>query len=158
MDLRTKKLMTMHWALHPRDDRDRLYVSRKEGGIGLTRIEDWVNVSLWELTDFIKKNKGLITAANTITNNIRINRTTVTREQKWEEKQLHGYFKQQTGDISHKETWVCLWKENLKRETGSLPIAAQNRAIRNNYIKSKFDNMQQNSKYRLCGESKPLIT
>ena len=32
MDLRTRKLMTMHKALHPRDDVDRLYVPRKEGG------------------------------------------------------------------------------------------------------------------------------
>ena len=30
MDLRTRKLMTMHLALHPRDDVDRLYVSRKK--------------------------------------------------------------------------------------------------------------------------------
>ena len=33
-----RKLMTMHKALHPRDDR--LYVSRKEGGRGLASIED----------------------------------------------------------------------------------------------------------------------
>ena len=32
MDQRTKKLMTMHKALHPRDDVDRLYVSSKEVG------------------------------------------------------------------------------------------------------------------------------
>ena len=32
MDQRTRKLMTMHKALHPRDDVDRVYVSRKEGG------------------------------------------------------------------------------------------------------------------------------
>ena len=32
MDQRTRKLMTMHKALHPRNDVDRLYVSRKEGG------------------------------------------------------------------------------------------------------------------------------
>ena len=29
MDQRTRKLMTMHKALHPRDDVDRLYVTRK---------------------------------------------------------------------------------------------------------------------------------
>ena len=34
MDQRTRKLITMHKALHPRDDVDRLYVSRKEGGRG----------------------------------------------------------------------------------------------------------------------------
>ena len=40
MDQRTRKLMTMHKALHPRDDIDRLCVSRKEGGRGLASIED----------------------------------------------------------------------------------------------------------------------
>ena len=34
IDQKTRKLMTMHKALHPRDDVDRLYVSRKEGGRG----------------------------------------------------------------------------------------------------------------------------
>ena len=32
MDQRTRKLMTVHKALHPKDDVNRLYVSRKEGG------------------------------------------------------------------------------------------------------------------------------
>ena len=45
MDQRTRKLMIMHKALHPRDDVDRLYVSRKEGGGGLTSIEDSVDAS-----------------------------------------------------------------------------------------------------------------
>ena len=31
MDQRKRKLMTMHKALHPRDDVDKLYVPRKEG-------------------------------------------------------------------------------------------------------------------------------
>ena len=43
MDQRTRKLMTMHKALHPRDDIDRLYVSKKERGRGLTSIEDSVD-------------------------------------------------------------------------------------------------------------------
>ena len=32
IDQRTRKLMTMHKALHPREDVNRLYVSRKGGG------------------------------------------------------------------------------------------------------------------------------
>ena len=40
MDQSTRKLMTIHKALHPRDDFDRLYVSRKEGGRGLASTED----------------------------------------------------------------------------------------------------------------------
>ena len=40
MDQRTRKLMTMHKALYPRDKVDRLYVLRKVGGRGLASIED----------------------------------------------------------------------------------------------------------------------
>ena len=40
MDQRTRRLMTMHKALHPRDDIDRLHVSRREGGRRLAGIED----------------------------------------------------------------------------------------------------------------------
>ena len=36
----------MHKALHPMDDIDRLYVSRKEGRNGLTNIEDSVDASI----------------------------------------------------------------------------------------------------------------
>ena len=51
MDQRTRKLITMHKAFHPRDDVDRLYVSRKEGGRGLASIEDTVNTPIQRLQD-----------------------------------------------------------------------------------------------------------
>ena len=51
MNQRTRKLMTMHEALHPRDDVDRLYVPKKEGGRELARIEDSVNASIQRLED-----------------------------------------------------------------------------------------------------------
>ena len=37
-------------------------------------------------------------------------------------------------DIPHEKTWIRLRKGNLKRKTESLLIAAQNNAIRINYI------------------------
>ena len=57
MDQRTRKLMTIHKALHPRDDVNRLYVSRKEGGRGLTSIEDTVDASIQRLEDYIEKHE-----------------------------------------------------------------------------------------------------
>ena len=42
-------------------------------------------------------------------------------------------------------------KGNLKRETESLLIAAQNDAIRTNHIKARIDKMQHNSRGR-CGD------
>ena len=53
MNQRTRKLMAMHKALHPRDDVDRFYVSRKEGERRLAGIEDSVHASIQQLEDYI---------------------------------------------------------------------------------------------------------
>ena len=82
-DQRTKKLMTMHKVLHPRDDVDRVYVSWNEGGRGLTSIEDSVDASIQWLEDYIQiHDGGLITAIGSDTNNTMDNRMTITRKQK----------------------------------------------------------------------------
>ena len=47
--------MTMYMALHPRDDVDRLYVSRKQGGRRLTSIEDSVDAYIQRLEDYTEK-------------------------------------------------------------------------------------------------------
>ena len=63
MDKIRRKLMTMYKALHPRDDVDRLYVSRKWGEGGLASIEDSVDASTQRFEDYIEKHEGgLITA------------------------------------------------------------------------------------------------
>ena len=92
MDQRTRKLMTMHKALHPWDDVDRLYVLRKVGGRGLASIEDSVDASIQRLEDYIQKHDGgLITAIRNDTDNTMDNRMTITRKQKWEGKQLWAF-------------------------------------------------------------------
>ena len=73
MDQRTRKLMTMHKGLHPRDDIDRLYMSRK-GRKGLASIEDSVDASIQRLEDYIqKRGGGLITVTRNNTDNMRTN-------------------------------------------------------------------------------------
>ena len=130
--------MTMHKALHPRDNVDRLYVSRKEGGRGLASIEDSVDASI--LKDYIQKHEGgLITATRNETENTMNNRMTITRKQNWRRKQLYGQFKRLINNISHDKTWTWLRKGNFKRETESLLIAAQDSALRTNHIKARID-------------------
>ena len=86
--------MITHKTLHPRDDVDRLYVSRKEGGRGLASIEDSVDASIQQLEDYREKHEGgQITATRNDTDNTKTNKMTITRKQKWEEKQLYGHFK-----------------------------------------------------------------
>ena len=89
--------MTVHKALHLRGDVDRLYVSRKKGGIGLASIEDRVNASIQRLEVYIEKHeRGLITAIRNDTDNTMDNRMIITWKQKWEEKR-------QINNISHKK-------------------------------------------------------
>ena len=97
----------MHKALYRRDNVDRLYVSRKEGGRGLTSIEDSVDASIQRLEDYIEKHEqGLITTIKNDTDNTIDDRMTTTRKQKWEEKQLYGHFKRLIKNISHQKTWT----------------------------------------------------
>ena len=87
MNPRTRKLMTVHKALHPRDDVERLYVPGKEGGRGLATIEDSVDASIQRLENFIEKHeRGLITAIRNDTDNTIDDRMTTTTKQKWEKK------------------------------------------------------------------------
>ena len=84
MDERTRKLMTMHKALHPIDDVDRRYVSTKKGGRGLVSIEDSVDASIQRLEENIEKHeRGLITTIRNDTDNMLDDRMTITRKQKW---------------------------------------------------------------------------
>ena len=118
MDQRTRKLMTMHKALHPKNDVDRLYVPRKEGGRGLASIEDSVDTSIQRLEDYIKKHeRGLIMAIRNNTDNTMDNRMIKARKQKWEGKQLYGRFKRLINNISYDKTWTWLRKGDFKRET-----------------------------------------
>ena len=158
MDQITRKLMTMHKALHSRDDVERLDVSRKEGRRRLARIEDRIHSSVQRLDVYREKRGGrLIAATRNNTNDMRTSGTTITRTQKWEEKQLYGGFKRLTSYIFHEKAWTLLRKGNLKRERESLPIAARNNDIMTNHLKEKIDKTQQNSRCRLCVEREEAI-
>ena len=81
----------MHQALHPRDDVDKLYVSRKGGGRGLASSEDSVDASIQRLEGDIEKHQGgLITAIRNDADNTMASRMTITRKQKWEENNSMG--------------------------------------------------------------------
>ena len=80
----------------------------------------------------------------------------ITKTQKWG-KQLYGHFKRLINTISHQKTWTWLRKGNLKRETESPLIAAQDNPIRNNHIKARIDKTQQNRKCRRCSDRDETI-
>ena len=70
---------------------------------------------------------------------------------------MYGRSKRLTSDISHEKTLTWLRKGNLKRETESILIAAQNNAILTNYIKSRIYKTQENSRCRLYDDRDKII-
>ena len=121
MDLRKRKLMSMYKALHPRDDVNRLYVSRKEKGREFASIENRVDASIQRLEDCIEKHEGwLITATRIDSWQHEDQQNDNNYLKKWQEKQLYERFKRLKSNISLEKTRTWLSKGNLKRETESL--------------------------------------
>ena len=80
--------------------------------------------SIQQREDYVEMHEGgLITAIRNDTDNTKINRMTITRKQKCEEKQHYRRFKRLI-NISLEKTWTWLGKGNFRRETEYLLITA----------------------------------
>ena len=159
LDRRTRKLMTMHKALHPKSNVDRLYISRNEGGRGLISIEDTIETSKIGLERHVQESKErLLSAAKRSHMEVKEtvkqykDRRAKERKENWKEKVLHGQFIRQTEEIAGEERWKWLKNSGIKRETETLILAAQEQAIRTNLIKAKIDKTQEDSRCRMCGK------
>ena len=96
------------------------------------RLHGFINARNRRL--FYYKPKFITATRNSLTNIT----ARETSKQKKEGKQQYVYFKRQTAEISQVKTKTGLQKVNLKRNTESLRIAAQNNTIRSNYIKANL--------------------
>ena len=56
------------------------------------------------------------------------------RHKQWKEKQLHGKFEWEKEEAKSEEIWGWIKKGYLKRETEDLIFAAQEQALRTNWI------------------------
>ena len=72
------------------------------------------------------------------------------RLEDWEEKVLHGQYLRQTKEVRSDQCWAWLQNGDLKRETESVIVAAQNQSIRTNLVKAKIDKYQGDSLCRVC--------
>ena len=72
------------------------------------------------------------------------------RLEDWEGKVLHGQYLRQTKEVRSDQCWAWLQNGDLKRETESLIVAAQNQSIRTNLVKAKTDKSQGDSLCRVC--------
>ena len=63
----------------------------------------------------------------------------------------------QTKEIKSEQSWTWIQNGDLKRETDSLIVAAQNQTIRTNLVKVKIDKSQKDTLHRLCKKADESI-
>ena len=166
IDRKTRKLMTIHRALHPRSSVARLYLPRKSGGRGMQSIEDCINIEKRALGQYLKHNEDgwLKTAWNEKL--IRVDeepemykeRVSSQRKEEWENKQMHGQYQRQTREVASEGSWEWLTRGELKKETEGMLMAAQEQALRTRYVQNKIDGQIEISPMcRKCNEKVETI-
>ena len=74
-------------------------------------------------------------------------------KQKWTEKRMYGQFLRGMPEkVDKSKTWDWLIRSALKVETEALLCAAQEQAIRTNYVKHHIDRSIENPLCRMCGK------
>ena len=163
VDRTTRKTMTMYGAFHPKSDVDRLYLKRHEGGRGLISIEHCVRGEENSLGLYVKnsaekliqgiRTSGTIETEGTISKSEFKRQNAQELKKKWTEKRMYGQFiREMPEKVDKDKTWNWLLRSDLKVETEALLCAAQEQAIRTNYVKHHIDKSIDNPLCRMCGK------
>jgi len=162
LDRKTSKLLTIHGQHHPKADADRLYVPRKEGGRGLMQLEAAHTVEITKLVEYVdRKEDPRIQVVRTHQHNTdsaeletaRCLKTEVQREtrkmkdsiaektkEKWHGKRMDGQLPRNLDEklVDIEQSYRWLKSGDIKTETESTIVAAQDQAISTNYFKNKI--------------------
>ena len=99
-------MFIIYGALHPKSDVDRLYIPRKEGGRGLTSIEDCVELAIRGLEVYVHGSEERLIQAARGEKIDGLEASSVLKRSKkekrledWEEKVLHGQYFRQTKEV-----------------------------------------------------------
>lgn len=163
LDRTTRKTLTMYGALHPKSDVDRLYLKRKDGGRGLISIESCVRMEENNLGLYVRESNELllkgvrkssiIKTDNLVEKEEFMRQTQAKLKTKWCEKRMYGQFIREMPDEIDKElSWKWVAQSDLKVQTEATIFAAQEQALRTNYIKHRIDKTSENPMCRMCGE------
>ena len=165
LDRKTRKLLNLHRAHHSQGDVDRLYVSRKKGGRGLMSIEEVVKREENALRTYVESStdpgilkfrkymfaEGVL-KGQVIDKTLNKHQDEDIRHDTWKNKILHGQYIRQLNEegLDPVSSWNWLHQQNLKKETEGLIVAAQDQALRTNYVKKMIDKTDVNPTCRLC--------
>ena len=149
MDRKTRKLMTIHGALHPKSDVDRIYVPRGKGGRGLISCEGCIrseenslgwyfNHSPEQLLQLTKDSKVIKTESCIEPHEFKKIAMDELRNACREKKMYGQFVREITDDVDETKSWNWVRQSDLKPGTVSLIFSTQEQALRTNY--SKFHN------------------
>ena len=165
IDTKTRKLLTIYRALHPRDCVARLYLKRKTGGRGLISAEDCINTECCSLGQYLKNSTNRIIKLVWTSNIIKRNedpdqyrgRIKQQRQEEWRTMQMSGQYLRQVEDKQDQNSWNWLKRGELKRETEGLILAAQSQAIRTRVTSAIIDGRNINTNCRMCSNKPETI-
>ena len=156
MDRKTRKIMTMNGALHPRADVDRLYIPRDEGGRGMMSVEEVVRIEECSLSDYLKQAE--VNWENVLDVFVKDKgKEELKLEQKkkrldgWQEKSLHGQYPSRI-NRNGVACWRWLKTGYLKKGTESLLMAAQDQALATRNYKVNILKERGTKMCRMCDE------
>ena len=158
LDRKTRKIMTMYGAHHPKADVDRLYIKRADGGRGLIGVEDCVRMEINSLKEYVQNaDEELMIAVNREnilgTGSYEKDKNGIQEEHKTasKNKALHGQFSRATDKSRGSKSWDWLKKGYLKKETESTIFAAQDQALATNNLRKVVYGENISSLCRVCG-------
>ena len=156
MHRKTRKVLNMYQALHPRSNVGRLYLPHSKGGKGLLSLKECVNAENRSLGQYLKMNEdewlrsaweeGLIKEDEDP--QVYRERTSKSRLDEWQNKPMYGQFLRQTKDMSSNDAWQWLQRGKLKKETERMIMAAQDQALRTRCIQRAIDGCSISPKCR----------
>lgn len=168
LDRETRKRLVRFGALHPKSNVLRVYMKRKNGGRGLIGVEDCVGGELRNVHHYLKNSHEellkIVAKAEGLENNILEEkvqykqRIEAEKVEAFTKMQLHGQHERNTKPLKSEKTWNFLSKGDLKRETESLILAAQEQALNTNAINKNIYGMDCTDRCRLCGTELETVT
>ena len=144
-------------------------LSREKGGRGLISCEGCVRTEENNLGYYIKnsiekliegvKAEHTIEYEDTLEKGEYKEKTMSETERLWREKKMYGQFIREMPETTDEtETWSWLRKSDFKVETEAMLCAAQEQAIRTNYVKHKIDGTATSPMCRMCGKRNETVS
>ena len=181
LDITTRKILNYTGNLHSRSDVNRIYVPRKQGGRGLTSIEDMFVNRIITLADHIilaaktqplmekvlqHEQENIIRLKQEFQQELEISQQQVEKDtikrklkqrhiDQWKQKSLHGYLAKQTEEDPEIDTIATnKWRETgLSSHVEGYISAIQEQEIATKAtIKRRQHEPRMDAKCRLCGK------